>query len=180
MTKVENVKKGQPKVNTLDQKKRTPLISWRGHQTMWRSLDSEDLARHRRPHQTWKTFGLKKHLRDPNSTPDLSSFIDIHIKGSKFKFIFFLPHVQTDKGLQRQYEWTNTFFISNRFLNDYPTKLLISGNGTKSLTWSFSMNLNALAHFSNVSEIPAYLRSWRPWRKLTRICYFYCAITQIK
>jgi len=61
-TLVEDLKKGQPEVNTLDQKKRTHL------RKLKRTPYLEVLAGHRRPHQTLKTFGLQKHPRDPYYT----------------------------------------------------------------------------------------------------------------
>jgi len=101
-------------------------------------------------------------LRDPDSTLNMSSSIVVSIKGSEYSFIFFWPSVETDKGHQGQREWTNTSSFSKGFSNDYPTKSSISGNDPTPLIWCFSTTLNALTLFSNVSQIPAYERSWRP------------------
>jgi len=46
---VEDLKKDQPDVNILDQKKRTPLRSWRLN-----SSDFVKIIRLGRLHQTWK------------------------------------------------------------------------------------------------------------------------------
>ena len=107
----------------------------------------------------------------------LSSSIVVHIKGSEHSFVFFLPRVETDKRLHKLEEWMDTSCFSKGFSNDYPTELSISGNGLTSLIWSFSTTLYALALFSNVSQILAYIRSWRSWRILTILCYFNFANT---
>jgi len=163
-TLVEDLKEGQPEVNTLDQKKRTPL------QKLKRAPNSEVLAGHRRPHQTRKTFRLQKHLRDPDSMSTLSSSVAVHIKGFEHSFVFFWPRVETDKGYflfqQRIFKWLSNIIIH-------------IVNGSTSLIWSFSTTLYALTLFSNVSQIHVYIRSWRPWRRLTILilCYFNCVIT---
>jgi len=69
------MKKGQAEVNILDQKKRTPLRSWR-----LTTPDFMESIRLERPHQTWKTFRFQKILRDLDSMSDLSYTIVVSIK----------------------------------------------------------------------------------------------------
>jgi len=67
----------------------SPEAEVEDHQTLWRSSDLEVLARHKRPHQTWKIFRLLKHPRDPDYTSDLSSYVVVHIKRFEHNFVLF-------------------------------------------------------------------------------------------